>query len=207
MPLIISLPVVDGDSLSALRTEVLARGFDYLEDNTARVDRAINTAISKVCRQDAWPFLSASGSNDEVLTIGPHYGHPEDVRHDNLVLQRRTREELAAEGADLTREGSPHSYYLDEGDTITPYPIGTGVVSAVWRFRPSPLEGDDDLCVVPSDYSDVVIDCAVRELEKDRHNWQAVQALAVEFEVQIAEMRDSLLEQQALVPYSPGDFA
>ena len=201
MPVVITLPTPVGSTLAELRAEVLARGFDYLDDTAGatRLTRAINTAVSKVCRQDSWPFLQATGSGDGELAIGAFYHHPEDVRCDNRPLLRRTRQELAREGADFTRTGCAHSYFVDDGDTIVPFPLDEGVISAVWRHRPDKLVNGDDVCIVPSDYDDVVIDAAVRELEKDRHNWSAVQALAVEFETQIAEMRDSLLEHQAFV--------
>jgi hypothetical protein len=50
--------------------------------------------------------------------------------------------------------------------------------------------------VVPKRWSYVVVDTAVRELEKDRHNWAAVGALQADFVEGIGRMRDSLLAQQ-----------
>jgi hypothetical protein len=194
-------PALDGDTLGQLKQELFDRGFDYLDSTTdSRALRFINGGIDKVCEAERWPFLHATITCASGDQLGPLLAI-EEVRYGTVELLGTTRKALRGDRVDLDLEGVPTHFYIESDDTLRTWPVCTteDLVVECWQ-GPLPLSEDDDMCVIPRRFSYVILDAAVREAEKDRHNWTAVAQLKTDFEDGIATMRDSLLGQQQSDP-------
>lgn len=187
-----------------LQTEMLARGFDYLNDSggpgTTRYKRWINDAYHELCEEADWPFLEADSSGASPLTIA-------DMRSvmtvidtvSGLELPFIDRRELADLYGVLTTTGTPRYYYIDSGSIIRTYPVG-GTLSVRYLKFPTDLSADGNTPVVPARYHSLIVDGAVRRGLMDRDNPEEAQAVEQHRQIGVAEMRRVLLGQAKRAP-------
>ena len=111
-------------NLLDLRTELYARGFDYL--SSTRANYFINRAYSELCEEEDWPFLEATTSGTAPVSIT-------DLRTIETVidttatrrLQPLDRRHILEDDYQLSTTGSPSCYYLTSCNTLAVYPANT----------------------------------------------------------------------------------
>lgn len=154
-------------NLAALRTEVLAHGFDPIAF-TARIDQYLNDAQFLVARRvdyyvdDATFAINTVAGTDTYLwptDFARGRSLFDDVR--NLELQyvsiRAIDQSNGASGAPL--------YYAFIGSTVRLYPIPDGVYNLVLRYwkLPNTLVADSDTPTMPADWHRLLWYWAVKE--------------------------------------------
>lgn len=177
-----------------LQTEFYARGYDYLNENTAgrtRAKRWLNQAYLELCEVYDWPFLETEIISDSPLVL-------DDLRHvlsvttsDNRSLDYIDRRTLAKYQTVSDEGGTPCHWYL-VGDTLYTNP-GTTEVNVHYIRVPQELVIDEQPLVVPCRYLDIVIDGAVIRALKDSDNWDAVGAARIEWDRQVGAMANLLV--------------
>lgn len=183
------------ETLLTLRTEVQARGFDYLTNS--RIDRFINDAYVRLCNTALWPFRELTVSGAAPLTIADLgvLASVVDTANGNNSLAWRDRRTLVDLYGDLATAGSPTYFYIEDGTTLRTYPVGGTLTVRYWK-RAVKLVNDGDVSIVPDDYSDVLIDMAVRRAYIDSDNFAAANALKADVDERIGQMMVDLLVQQ-----------
>jgi hypothetical protein len=194
-------PVVTeaGVTLLVLRTELYARGADYLAADAAGIARAnrwINQAYQKVCLREKWPFRLATSGGVAPLAISDlgtiMRGGVTVPGNNNYVLDDLS--ETEATPLDLTATGGyPWFYYLD-GQTVRTWPAYTGAISVRYYKIPAKLVDDGDTTLVPERFMDVIVDDAVRRATgKDNTDAAVVSLMRGEFDDGLNDMREALL--------------
>lgn len=177
-----------------LRTEFLARGFDYL--STTRADRYINQAYGELCEMERWPFLEKTTTGAAPLTISDLGAVASVLDADrNAKLNYIDRRTLFDIYKDLSTTGEPRWYYIEDGKTLKTYPVG-GTLNVRYWIVPAELSGDTDAPVVPTRFHNLIVDLAVRRAYIDSDNFEAAQALQAEADRGMTVMAQSLLAQQ-----------
>jgi hypothetical protein len=97
-------------SLATIRTEVQARGYDYVSN--ARVNAFVNTAQNEICAYMPWPFLETSASGTSPLTI-TDLGAVLSVSDSasDTALTGMDRRNVVAIDADLSYTGTPEIWW------------------------------------------------------------------------------------------------
>lgn len=183
------------ETLLTLRTEVQARGFDYITN--PRIDRFINDAYVRLCNMALWPFreMTTSGAAPLTITDLGVLASVVDTDNGNNALTWRDRRTLVDTYGDLTAAGTPQHFYIEDGGTLRAYPAGGTLTVRYWR-RAVKLVNDGDLSIVPDDYSDVLVDMAVRRAYIDSDNFAAASALKADVDERVGQMMVDLLVQQ-----------
>lgn len=179
--------------LSALRTEVTARGFDF--DSATRIDRWINTAYQRICERQAWPFLESEATGSSPLLISDLRAVLSivDTTTNGLIEYEDIRDIRERDPAYASTTGTPTSWYLN-GSALTVYPANTTDSLLVRYLKvPTDLSADDDEPLIPDRFRYVIVDGAVVYAYRDTDNYDAAGATADIFEQGIAEMAMSLL--------------
>lgn len=187
------------ETLASLRTELKARGFDYLADS--RCNRFINDAYKKVVKRALWPFRENTEDGDAPLTI-PDLGvimSVRDTSNGSTSLDYIDRRALEDRFGDLTTTGTAEWFYITDGSVVTTYPVG-GILSVRYWRNPARLVNDADTLIVPDDYTEIILDEAVRRAYLDSDNFNAANALRAEIEEKLGDMMVELLGQQAHGP-------
>lgn len=188
-----------GVTLLALRTELYARGADYLAADAAgivRANRWINQAYQMVCLRELWPFrlTTATGAAPLAITdLGTILrGGVTSPGNNNYVLDDLS--ETEATPLDLTATGGyPWFYYLTD-QTVHVWPAGTDSISVRYYKIPAKLTADGDLTLVPERFMDVILDDAVlRAIGKDNTDAAIVALMRQERDAGLADMREALL--------------
>ena len=128
--------------LSAMRTEVQARGYDYV--STTRVDAWLNDAYFEICDAMPWPFLLTSVTGTSPLTI-TDLGKVLSVSDtlSDQSLSYADRRNVTAEDADISTTGTPWVWWK-ENNTITVYPgSSTDSVTVSYIKVPTVLTASD----------------------------------------------------------------
>lgn len=184
-------------NLAELRTEVKARGFDYLPD--ARINRFINTAYTlDICEDEDWPFLEATVTGTAPLTIS-------DLRSVDWVLDTTNRTKLRPlsqkhitdVSTDENQIGTPENFYVDEGDTIKTFPTNPSVTIQVrYTKAATELTQEEDEPVFPDRFHYLVVEGAIRRAYEDDDEWQAAATTEQIFKTRLQAMKDSYATQQ-----------
>jgi hypothetical protein len=186
-------------TLLTLRTEVKARGYDYVTDT--RVNYFVNTAYAELCELYPWPWLETTST----LSVPGTLANARTVLSVNDSSTSATihfidRQALTRSGTILTTAGTP-SYAYFEGDVLTTYPLASGQVTVRYARYASTLVADTDQVLVPERWSDVVVDGACVRAAKDAHNWDEVAALRQEYNAQVKNMHDSYFSRSGEPSY------
>ncbi len=164
-------------TLASLRSELVARGFDYL--TTARQTRYINNGYVALCEVEDWPWLETTTTGVAPLTISDlaEVMYVADPASNRQVQGRDPRDILDYDPAQTTG-GVPQYWWID-GSALKVWPLNTSLSLNV-RYRKAPvlLSADADAPIVPNRYQTLIVDFAQIEALRDRSNYQEAQALA-----------------------------
>lgn len=185
-------------TLATLRTELLARGFDYL--STTRANQFLNEGYHAVCEWNGtpWPFLETTTTGTAPLTIsdlreivyvtnttGGRVIDPEDVRN------------LNDRDPGLTQTGTPSRYYLDGSSILKLWPASTTQTLSVRYLKvPADLSSDSDTPVVPTRFHPLIVDMAEVFAYQDASDFQESEAKGQQLEIKLGRMRDTLNVRQ-----------
>jgi hypothetical protein len=187
---------------NALKTELAARGFDYLSDT--RQGYFINAARHELDMMELWPYrittLTAQTPPVTITDLGT-VAEVIDTGNGSVAIAAMDRGELRHSYSDLTITGTPSYFYVDNG-TLQTYPIG-GTLSIRYYKRTADLSGATDLPLSPTQYHLLIVDMASRWAHKDSDDNMVLPTLSAEIERQVALMRADLLgsQQSANVGY------
>lgn len=182
-----------------LKTELFARGTNYLEEDAqgvARAERWLNQAYREILNLHAWPFLvstatGATGSGEVsipdlrklLLVANTEFGETP-----GRPLGRVTYEDLVGDFVvDLARTGAPEFYYV-ENSVVHAYPVG-GTIFARYIRRVDALSGSQEP-VFRDEYHDLIVDRAMVKAYKDSDNFEAAAALREEFNSGVTAMAE-----------------
>lgn len=180
-------------NLEELRTELLARGFDYL--TSAEADNYLNDAyLLDICEEEDWPFLEATKEATAPLEISDlravEYvtNVTQEMKLDPLLRARITDDW----NVDLTQTGTPNLYYITEGKTLNVFPVSTTDVIAVryWKV-PTRLSGIATP-LLPERFHTLIIEGAVVRAFRKTSDWELSTAASQTFEVELLRMKNSL---------------
>jgi hypothetical protein len=176
-------------TLLQLRTELKARGYDYLTD--VRATGFVNTAYAELCELYPWPFLETTAT----LSVPGTLANCRSVISVNDASTSASvgfvdRQMLALTDTKLGVTGTPSFWYW-EGDTLTTFPVASGQVTVRYVRYASPLVADTDSVLVPERWTDIIVDGACVRAAKDTHNWEDVAGLRSEYNAQVKNMHDS----------------
>lgn len=169
-------------NLTDARTELAARGFDYLP--ASRMTLMLNNA--KNAFEDAWPFpwLEATITGPAPLSIP-------DLKYVRMVKQVSTNCELigldfrqvAQDGTDLNLPGVAE-YWWAEGPDPVPilhtWPVDPRDIWVAYTRESQELVNPLDEPLIPTRYQPVWLDLAVVQAYKDSDNFTAAQALGAD---------------------------
>lgn len=178
-------------------TEFYARGFDYLNQDTAgqtRAKRWVNRAYLQLCEAFPWPFVEDEVEDTAPLTLGDMRAVLSVVDSTNgAKLSYVETRSLTDFTTDTDLAGTPCHYWLD-GNTVNLYPTSTTVeVKVRYLTVPDELEDDTDVLVVPNRFTDLVVDGAVLRAYKDTDNFNAHNALKASYQDDLMGMAASLM--------------
>lgn len=188
-------------NLTELKTELYARGFDYLSEDAAgvvRAERWLNQAYREILNLQAWPFLVVTSTG----TAGAGTISVPDLRKIIWVrdvsssgtypLQRVAVADLVnQDAAVLTDTGTPESYYVESGGQVKAYPVG-GTLEVRYVKRIEPLTGTDTP-LFDEEYHNIIVDRAVVKAYIDSDNFEAAAALKAEFDAGVLSMTEDYL--------------
>lgn len=202
-------------NFSELKSELFARGANYLEEdaeNVARAERWLNQAYREIVNLHAWPFLEAVATGTE----GAGEVSIPDLRKIRFVtdisdggdpgrrLHRTSLDDLVAEDdADLTLTGTPEHYYVDAGNIVKGYPVG-GTIRVHYIKRAPALTGSEEP-LFSEEYHDLIVDRAMIKVYKDSDNFEAAIALRGELDLGLASMAEDYLLNSRDIQYIPSD--
>jgi hypothetical protein len=163
-------------TFAALREELFARGFEYLDDGAGglvRAKRFINDAMHAIDDLEDWPYLNASTTGTTPLTISD-LGKIESVsdRSGLVSLSQRGRGELVDQYATLATTGVAGEFYVTGGDTINVYPVNAGTTLTVTYQKVAPdLVNDSDTPLMPDRFRYAIVEYAVATALARRRVW------------------------------------
>lgn len=197
MPIVVTATATQPVTFSELLDELYDRGFDYLNQDAAgrvRAKRWVNQSYQQLCEEARWPFTEATTSGPAPLSI-TDLREVESVRGtEGQRLQWLDRRTLIASYGDLTTTGSGRWWYIEAGNSVATYPAGD-TLTVRYHKVPSELVGDSDEVVVPTRFTDLIVDGAALKAYKDSDNFEAVGALKAELAEGVERMKRSLLYQ------------
>lgn len=202
-------------NFTELIDELMARGADYLDEDAtsrARAERWINVAYREILNLHVWPFLQASltGADGAGLVNVPDLRRliiVSDVRGlsgltPGSKLDRTTLEDLARVDEDIALTGTPDRYYVLNGTQVTSFPLG-GTIRADYIRRVPPMSGTD-APLFDEAYHDIIVDRAFIKVYKDSDNFEAAQALKIEYDEAVRAMaEDYQLESEDITYLTP----
>ena len=164
-------------NLGTARTELLARGFDYL--SSSRANTMLTNAKNAFEDEWSWPWLEATTTGTAPLTISDLKDVLSVVDTTNQVqLTGLDARDITDRDAIVTTAGSPDSWWLDGETTLRVYPTSTSVQLSVRYVKFSPeLANDSDTPLIPVRYHPVWLDYAVVEAYLDSDNFDAAAGL------------------------------
>ncbi len=156
-----------------LRTELAARGFDYLSDT--RQGYFVNRSYQEMAGAADYPWLESTATGVAPLSIT-------DLRTIESVVDSTTttrlspldRRNIMATDTDLTTVGTPSFYYLTTGSTVAVYPANTTDTLSVryWKV-PTDLTADSDEPGFPARFHQLIVDGATYFAYLDSDNFEA----------------------------------
>lgn len=183
-----------------LQTEFYARGFDYLNQDSAgrtRAKRWLNEAfIEDVCDPHPWPFLETSTTAVAPVSIS-------DLRDVLYVVDQTNSNTLdfsdLRDVIDLDvnpgRAGAPNSFYFD-GNTLSVYPTSSSAVLTVRYIKvPAELVDDNDVPEMPGRFHPLIVEGAIIRAYMDSDNYEAVAAVQARFDRRMERMVDSMFSR------------
>lgn len=184
-------------TLAQLRTELYARGFDYLD--ATRSNSLLNFAYQiDICEAEDWPFLEATTTGTAPLSIT-------DIRTIESVVNTTSTEKLVPMDrrnitddwdTNLATVGTATAYYTTSGTSVSVYPADTASSLSVryWKV-PTTLSADSDTPILPTRWHPLIVDAAVVRAYEDADEGGMAQNARGAFDQRLQLMRESLLSQ------------
>jgi hypothetical protein len=189
-----------------LRTELFARGLDFLNDGGAgltRAKRMLNTSMHAIDDMERWPYLQAVATGSSPLTIADlsQVGQVVDTANDN-PLRPHSREELLHWYGDLANTGTATAFYITGGNVINAFPVATTSLSVLyWKTSPD-MSADSDVPLMPDRFRMAIVEYAVAEALRDEVPDQA-QLAAQAGDLIVQRMRNWAGDLQPIATYVP----
>lgn len=189
-------------TFAELKTELLARGFDYLNGREAAM---INRGKRALDGYALWPYREASASGTAPLTV-TDLGVVEmviDVSNSNAPLSQAKYGELVQTYGDLTVDGVPCFWYRGTPGgvpTIATYPESTHTIGVQYYKILPDLSAAGDEPEAPDRWHDLIVDLAAIRAYRDQDNHQAAESLQVQVDRDLAQMVQEELTEQVQGP-------
>lgn len=182
-----------------LKSELAARGFDYLSDT--RRGQYINWARAELDEIELWPYRQKTASGAAPLAVSD-LGSVEQVTNSSGPLDPMDYGDLVASFGDLSTDGQPSYFYVDWPSgvgTVTVFPESAGSITVrYWRVTPD-LTGTETPAA-PARFHKLIVDMAAREAYRDSDNHAAAEGLQAQIERDLARMRNVLFSDQLQGP-------
>lgn len=179
------------NTLSDLRTEMQARGFDYL--SSTRCNTYLNLAYqSDLCEESDWPFLRTSTTGTAPITITDlrTVKYVQDTT--NSVKLRHLGEQHITDADLLTTTGNPECYYATSETTLDVYPANTtATLKVVYYKTPPELDDDSDTILVPARWRYAIVEKACAYAYADSDNEAGFQAAEARYNRFVQRMREA----------------
>ncbi len=197
-PIIIVIGASTTGTFAQLLEEFYARGFSYLNEDSAgrtRAERWLNEAyLEDICAAYPWDFLRTSQSGTAPLTITDldQVISVVDSTAEN-PLQRLDVKTLIDYGdANLDEVGSAAHWYMSDETTLAVHPADTTSTFVVryWKI-PAEMTAAEDEPIVPSRWRGLLVDGAVIRGYRDSDNWDAANQLQAHFDRRLMQMASS----------------
>lgn len=176
-------------NFTELKTELAARGFDYLTD--IRRGQYVNWARAELDDFALWPYRLATSSGPTPLTIAD-LGVIDDVldtSNSNQSLLPSSHAALVHQFRDLSTPGIARFFYVDGGVKV--YPAGAPI--SVRYFKVPPDLTGTDVPLAPVRWHRAIVDIAVRMVYRDSDNHDAAAALQAQIDRDLGLMMQALL--------------
>lgn len=188
-------------NFSELKTELAARGFDYLSDT--RLGRYINFACVEVDEPEdgmLWPYREASVTGVPPIAIAD-LGVVEMVTNatTNCPITPADYRTLVERHGDLSTAGTPCHWYTGTPagvQELATYPVSTASINVQYYRVPPTLVSDGDIPLAPVRFHNVYVDVAVRMAYRDSDNHQEAALLQAEIDKTLNRMRMAMLTRQ-----------
>jgi hypothetical protein len=189
-----------------MRRELLAHGFQFLEQEGHRADGFIQRALEECISEHQFPFremaqLIVPGEWTEGL------GKIEQVtREDGYVLSPIDRDRLQDIAGRNPSSGKPRYYYSFQQKRIYTYPMSEDELAVVhyslacWvtgtGARVKETANDDDKPTVPSEFRDVPLLLALSYAKEDVSSHEEAAALRERYNERLVDMQEALVPRQ-----------
>ena len=184
-------------NLTALRTEFLARGEDFLDSaGTTRQDYFLNTAYHRICESYDWPWLFADATGTAPLTITDlRTVHSVVDTTNNNKLVRLDRRQLQDLDPALTSTGAPTYYYRDNETDIKVWPVSSVTLAVRYLKVPPSLALTTDTPLVPARWHNLIVDGAMVEAFKDSEDYNELNSLEAVFQQRLSQMKSTYIDE------------
>jgi len=160
--------------LSDARTELLARGFDYL--TTSRANLMLNRGLVDFEDFYPWSWLRKTATGAAPLTIS-------DLKYIRKVQDSTGQEYFGldnSEDVDLTQTGTATSWWIDDTSgtpVLTAWPVGSVTFRVDYVKTSTLLTADSDTPSIPAAYHGLWVDLAQVYAYRDKDNYAASNTL------------------------------
>lgn len=181
-------------TLLSMRTEVKARGADYVPD--ARIDAWLNEAYYEICDWMPWPFLETEITGASPLTI-TDLGQVLSVVNSlaDYPLDYRDRRLVIHTDDDLSELGTPSEWWIDV-NTIYVWPgSATDTVTVRYIKTPTLLSASGDTPVLPTRWHFLITDGAVLRSLIDNDEYDAHDRLLAIWQRRLDLMVQSVMDR------------
>jgi hypothetical protein len=187
--------------LTAMRAEVVARGFDYLSN--ARIDRFLNDAMHMIDDLEPWVYLRNGAAGVSPVSIAG-LGRVESVTDttNGYALSFMPQAQILAEFGSLTLTGArPLFYYVRSTVSdyqVTAFPVSSVSLSVSYFAFNTDLSSGSDTPGMPDRFRYAIVEYAVAAACRDVSNYAEAQAASAAGDAVVARMREwNLLQQGA----------
>lgn len=193
-------------NLAQLRTAVQARG--YGTDTVTHQNQLINSVYRRVSAMHQWPwlevtksFIATAGTTTYTFTslTVTDFQHAQSLRvYDPVTGEQvgsqtylRPQDFYEKQADTLTASGTPEVWTVDEANAqIVLWPIPDLAYSIKFKYvkRPPELSGDSDTPLMDSEYHDILVWGAVKDLAFRERDYQSQSIATGEFMMALKEM-------------------
>lgn len=181
---------------SDILTELRGRGLT-IDVTDTRAYWMINTAHAELCDLYPWPFLETTTALAAPATIT-------DVKHvlsvnasNGASLVYIDRKALALRGVTFTdTSATPDAWYWEDHDTLTTYPVATGLVTIRYIKAPVILAAGDPI-LIPDRWRNVLVDAAMVRVYLDDDSFELAAPLRQEYDRAVQSMVATYFNRQS----------
>ena len=172
-------------NLAEARTELGARGFDYL--SAGRMNFMLQRALVDFEDTYTWPWLKETVTGAAPLAIA-------DLKYVRSVYDDRQNEMFGIDDDDdiyIDQVGTPQNWWIDDtgtDPTLKVWPVGDATLTVAYYATDSTISADSDTPRMPARYHGTWIDLAVVRAYHDSDNFAAAQALRQQIAADLQSM-------------------